>query len=179
MRRAFTRADYEAMPQDWRGELIDGELVMSPPPVAYHQHLLLKLANLLCAHVGLDRVLISPVAVPVNDRNVYEPDLLVLPEGVRASGPDWKPPLPLWVVEVLSPSTAAYDRDVKFPALGEIGVKEGWLVAPRAREIEVFNLETGVHALHGMGDAVRSISVPGFRVRVDEFFGPAPAATGV
>jgi len=172
----FTQKDYAAMPDEWRGELIGGELVMAPPPVPYHQHLLGELFHRLRDQLGPDqawRVLVSPVNVAVDDRNVYQPDLLVLPADSPRPAPDWELPLPLWVVEVLSPATARYDETVKLPRLGRAGVREASIVAPRAREGEVFDLAAGTRTVHGAGGVARSLTLPGFALALDGYFAPS------
>lgn len=47
------------------------------------------------------------------------------------------------MVEVLSPSTALYDRTLKAAALAEFGVPQLWLVDPKTRQLEAFELEQG------------------------------------
>jgi Uma2 family endonuclease len=48
---------------------------------------------------------------------------------------------PDWLCEVLSPSTAALDRDRKMTVYAREGVRHVWLVDPEARTLEVFRLE--------------------------------------
>lgn len=48
---------------------------------------------------------------------------------------------PDWICEVLSPSTATFDRDAKMPVYAREGVRHAWLVDPLARTLEVFTLD--------------------------------------
>ncbi len=65
---------------------------------------------------------------------------------------------PNWVCEVLSPSTALMDRRNKLPIYAREQVPYVWLVDPRARSVEVFEL-AGEHyrclAVHGEDEVVR------------------------
>ena len=116
------------------------------------------------------RAMPAPTDVHVDDRNIFQPDLFVLPEGGVRPHLDWEIPLPIWVIEVLSPRTARYDEKKKLPAFAEAGAQEGWLIAPRAREIEVHDLRTGGVETVGPGGVAESLSLPGFRLPLDEFF---------
>ena len=170
---AFTRKDYRAMPDDWRGELIGGRLVMAPAPVPYHQHLLSQFLYRLMSYPGPDqdwRVLLSPVDVEIDDRNVYQPDVLILPSDGPRPHLEWEIPLPMWIVEVLSPSTAKYDKDVKLLKMAGAGVREAWLIAPRSRRIEVCDLASGKKEMIGACDTVASLTVPGFELVLADYF---------
>jgi len=50
---------------------------------------------------------------------------------------------PDWVAEVLSPSTARYDRTVKLAAYERAGVREVWLIHPLDRTLTLYRLEEG------------------------------------
>jgi len=171
--RVFTRPDYRAMPDDWRGELIAGQLVMAAAPVPYHQYLLGELLARIQDHLGPEqrwRVLPSPVDVDFDDRNIFQPDLLILPEDSPRPSLEWEIPYPIWVIEVLSPATARYDEQVKLPRMAKEGVREAWLVAPRAREIEVCDLASGHRRTHVVGETASSVALDGFRLPLAEFF---------
>jgi Uma2 family endonuclease len=63
-----------------------------------------------------------------------------------------------WVCEVLSPSTAAFDRERKLDVYARTGIPHAWLIDPIARTIEVLRLENGawrVTATHRDSDIVR------------------------
>jgi len=88
---------------------------------------------------GLGEV-VGPVTIHVHDELVFEPDLVFVPsersaiidpEGDVHGVPDL-------VVEILSPSTRSYDRNLKRQHYLDAGVPELWLVDIDARSVEVW-----------------------------------------
>ena len=66
---------------------------------------------------------------------------------------------PDWICEVLSPSTASFDRVKKMRVFAREGVRHAWLVDPAARTLEVFELIDGKWTLlvaHEEGETVRA-----------------------
>jgi Uma2 family endonuclease len=49
--------------------------------------------------------------------------------------------VPDWICEVLSPSTAVYDRATKLPLFATYGAHHAWLLDPDERALEVFALD--------------------------------------
>lgn len=76
-------------------------------------------------------------------RNDYEPDVMFF--GIAKLGlitPDTlKFPIPDLIVEVLSPSTEARDRGVKFTDYALHGVREYWIIDPVDETVELHQLE--------------------------------------
>ncbi len=172
-RTLLTADDYAKLPEDLRAELIDGELVMSPSPDPAHQRVVHRLVTALDRHLGPSsdhRLLFAPCDVLIDKHNVLQPDLLVLPEGTRATSPPWKIPLPVFVIEVISPSTETRDRGVKLERYRARGVREAWIVDPYRKTIDVLELETGTSLACRPGDTARSTVVPGFSIDVARLF---------
>ena len=125
-------------------QLIDGEVVVSMPPILKHQAIvreLLLLLGLIARNTG-GTAFTAPTEVYLDVHNVYEPDVLYLTpdtdcrmEEKRIVG------APELVVEVLSPSTAKYDRQEKYEAYQQYGVSEYWIVDPVHEVVEVWQLE--------------------------------------
>ena len=148
-----TYADYLTWPEDVRYELIDGEaFLMAPAPTLDHQdvvgEIFRQLANALEGKPC--RPYIAPVDVRLPRHNesdqdidtVVQPDVLVVCDpgkidrrGVRGA--------PDWLVEVLSPSTAAHDQIVKRRIYERAGVREYWLVHPTERTVTIYTLQHG------------------------------------
>lgn len=122
----FTRADYDALPEDLRVELIDGQLLKMPSPTLRHQKIARRIFQALVEAVGWDRVFFCPVDVPIDNWNVFVPDVVV----TVAVPPDADKVIlrPLCLFEVLSPSTAGRDRLVKAKRYFKVGAKEVWLL---------------------------------------------------
>jgi Uma2 family endonuclease len=170
-----TRADYDRLPEGAYAQLIEGELVMTPAPTPWHERLGVRLIQLLTELLGprSDRVLGSRVEIIVGkppDEEIVQPDVLVLPEGTKATGRAWRPPTPVLIAEILSPSTERYDRGAKLRIYRTAGVKEAWLFDPVAETIEVHDLAARTSRAFGHGETAQSRAVPGFRLDVREFF---------
>jgi len=135
----WTREAVLALPDDGnRYELFDGELVVTPSPARRHQEALALLLGhlvpyLLAQPVG--RVLTAPADLRLDGKQVAQPDLFVLAGQSRAGS--WADaPMPLLAIEVLSPSTARYDRGLKRRIYQRAGVLEFWIVDLDARVVE-------------------------------------------
>ena len=168
--------DYASLPDDERYELIDGELMPMPSPKKIHQRLVLDLSWILrlLEEMGLGELFIAPFDVILSDFNVVQPDLLfvsrersyIITEDNIRGAPDL-------VVEILSPSTADYDRTVKRELYERYGVPEYWLVDPYAKTITILRLGAdgyNAYAVYGEGDALSSPTLAGFSMNLSELF---------
>lgn len=130
-----------ALPDDGkRYEVVDGELLVTPAPRSPHQRALSRLFRLLDQYVnqhGIGELLWSPADLELDNRNMVQPDLFVLPLPADLSAPEW-PRLPSvrLAIEVLSPSTARHDRFTKRRLYQRAGVPEYWIVDLDARSVE-------------------------------------------
>jgi Uma2 family endonuclease len=134
----WTRDQVLNLPSDGnRYELVDGELIVSPSPAFRHQLVLGVLYDALSPYVrasGRGRVLWSPADLELEPGQLNQPDIFVLPSIAFERWED--APLPLLVVEALSPSTARYDRGLKRRLYQRAGVPEYWIVDVDARVVE-------------------------------------------
>jgi Uma2 family endonuclease len=173
----WTYEDYCRLPEDgWIYEIIEGELYMSPAPLTIHQRCKIKLASEFLdfaeshdAGMVLDAptdVLLPGLATPV------QPDVIfVVKERLDIIKEERVEGAPDIVVEVLSPSNWLVDRREKFRVYAKAGVREYWIVDPKARTIELFFLRGGIYELigkYGVDETVRSEVLPGFAVKVKE-----------
>jgi Uma2 family endonuclease len=77
------------------------------------------------------------------------------------------------VIEVISPSTAIYDRNTKADTYAALGVKELWLVDEAAGIIELRSLEGNKYApsvVFERDDYLKSVVLSGFEVKVSSVF---------
>jgi Uma2 family endonuclease len=138
----WTAEMVRALPDDGnRYEVIDGELFVTPAPRALHQRAVLELAIRLRGYADAGRVgetLISPADIVFREDRLVQPDVFVAPlrpDGGRIR--EWSEIHGLLLaVEVLSPSTARADRQVKRRLYQEEPVGEYWIVDLDARVIE-------------------------------------------
>ncbi|MEL6524197.1 MAG: Uma2 family endonuclease, partial [Chloroflexota bacterium] len=108
----------------------------------------------------------SPIELYLDEHNVYEPDALYLVPDSNCTVNDKRlVGAPELVVEVLSPSTAKYDRHQKFNAYEQHAVREYWIVDPANETVEVYTL------------ADNTLNRQGVYNREDEFTSPVLAQT--
>ena len=123
-------------------ELIDGELIVSPPPVPEHQNASIELIVLLRGLIPNGKLYHAPIDVYFDEANILQPDILWVAENSQCFIGDKRlEGAPDLIVEILSPSTARRDKNKKFLLYEKYGVREYWLVDPQAQYIEVWRLE--------------------------------------
>jgi Uma2 family endonuclease len=174
----MTYADWLKLPDDGRlYELIEGELLVTPPPSVSHQRISRDLEFALVSYLrrtGRGEVLDAPVGVKLSDEDIVEPDLvIVLAEHSSRIGAQVIDGPPDIVVEILSPGTAKRDLGTKRAKYASTAVPEYWIVDPEARAIEVLCLGSSGYerfGLFGRGDALRSRMLPDFELLLSEVF---------
>jgi Uma2 family endonuclease len=153
-RRLATYDDVLSAPPNHTAELVHGELRLSPRPALRHASIAARLMRRMS---GVDPddddppgwvVLPEPechLGQPVPRSLVLVPDLAawraerapdIATAGVATAAPDW-------ICEILSPSTARYDRLAKMDLYASAGVAWAWLVNPEEQVVEVFRLHDG------------------------------------
>lgn len=145
-----TYAEYLSWPADERYELIDGvAYLMSPAPLRVHQEVVgeiyyqvrIALEGKPCRAYAAPFDVRLPKADEADERinTVVQPDVLVVCDEAKLDERGLRG-APDWVVEVLSPATAAHDQTIKLAAYERAGVREVWLVHPVDRVVTIYRL---------------------------------------
>lgn len=180
--RRFRYADYLTWPEDERWELIDGiAYAITPGPDLAHQdvssELLRQIANFL--HGGPCKVLAAPfdVRLPETNQedadiiNVVQPDLSIICDTAKLDKAGCRG-APDWIIEILSPSTAAKDQDIKRTLYERHGVREYWLVHPTDLTVMIYRLAHGAYTkpqAHDMQGRTPVSAIPGLEINWNEF----------
>ena len=152
--KRYTYADYLTWLDDKRRELINGFIHLMSAPNELHARISVNWGYWAGAFVrklkGKCRIYHAPfdVRLPKNNEtdddkiyNVVQPDICVICDlyKIDEKGCIGAPDL---IVEVLSPSTLKYDWNFKFNLYETAGVKEYWIVDPKARVVNVFLMQS-------------------------------------
>ena len=168
---------WDAPDDEYRYEVVDGELYMTPAPGWQHQRGLNKLNVRIADFVyrlGLGEIVPAPLGVVLDAETGVQPDLVYVSRErlgiVSERGIEGAPDL---VVEVLSPSTEARDRGIKMRRYAAAGIPHYWIVDPRARALEAYQLaEQGYHLLgtYGPGSTFHPPLFPGLEIPIDDLW---------
>ena len=139
--KRWTVEEVRALPDDGnRYEVIDGELFVTPAPSWRHGDAVMALAWQLLPYLdahGIGHLKVAPQDIVYGERTMVEPDLFVVPLVGGRPPRTWEEAGRLLLaVEVLSPSTARADRQVKRRLYQQQGVPEYWIVDVDARLVE-------------------------------------------
>jgi Uma2 family endonuclease len=150
--KRYSYADYLTWIDDKRRELFDGIVKLMSGPLTIHSEITTNAVGRMWSYIkrrkGKCKIFHSPIDVrlPKNGEtaddkifNVVQPDIVVVcdPSKIDAKGIIGAPDL---VVEVLSPSNTRLMMSTKFDLYEEAGVKEYWVVHPKAG-VTVFLLQ--------------------------------------
>jgi Uma2 family endonuclease len=173
----YREADYVALPDEPRCELLYGRFVLMTSPVVRHQEVLIRLARLLLdfADRNRGRAIIAPMDVRLADHSVVQPDLIyvsserssVIHARIRGA--------PDLLVEVLSPTTARRDLGEKLRLYAESDLREYWVVDPVGGTFEFLVNDGGAFRVRlADSEIYRSEAIPGLEIDLDAFWRSIP-----
>jgi Uma2 family endonuclease len=151
--KRYTYADYLTWLDDKRRELIDGFIHVMSAPIRIHANISAELNFILKTFVkekkGKCKIYYAPfdVRLPIegskrDDKiyNVVQPDICVICDLSKLDdrGCIGAPDL---IVEVSSPSTLKYDWNYKYNLYEKAGVREYWIIDPKAQIVNSFLLQ--------------------------------------
>ncbi len=163
----FTYGDYCHWPDDERWELIDGQAyAMSPAPTRMHQEFVVELAAQIHPRLAGTscHVYVAPFDVRLPRRNeaddqvdtVVQPDVAVICDPGKLDDKGCRG-APDWIIEILSPTSAAHDLIRKRALYERHGVREYWLLHPVDRVLTIYRL--GQDGTYGTPD-IRPLDEP-------------------
>ncbi len=126
----WTVADLHELPVDGlRYELVEGTLLVSPPPTAPHQLAARRLTTLLAAAIPPSLEVVEAVGVLVPGGTLLIPDVVVADAELFSRPTSEFPPERIaLVVEIVSPSSRRADRQWKPEMYAEAGIPAYWRV---------------------------------------------------
>lgn len=137
---------YEALPEDVRAEVFDGQLFDMASPSQAHQTISVELSTMINMYLkrkkGPCRVFHAPFDVKLSDRplTIVQPDIMIVCDkskldGKRCNG------APDFIIEIISPGNPSDDYIRKLYYYKNAGVREYWIVDPRTKKVIVYYLE--------------------------------------
>lgn len=173
--RKATYADLQGLPEGTTGEIIAGELYVSPRPAYRHASTATNAAWALApagrrggGAPGGWIILLEPELHLGED--VLVPDMAGwrrtrMPEVPDVTATDLPPD---WICEILSPRTARFDRIKKMDAYRRHHVEWAWLVDPIAESVEVYTLSSGRWMVEGTFGGDDHVRMPPFeQIEID------------
>ena len=173
----YTADMVRALPDDGkRYETVHGELLVTPAPRAWHQEVLQRLNRRLVdflAESAVGHLFLSPADISWSHDTLVQPDLFVV-DLEEARTMEWtEMQTLLLVIEVLSPTTARYDRFTKRRLYQEVHIPAYWIVDPDTRSVEVWTPQDELPLVERERAVWRPTgAADGLTVNLEELFRP-------
>lgn len=165
--------------EDFRVELIEGDLIAMPSIGEQHASKTRQLNRLFSLQVG-DTAIVdvqNPVALDVHSEP--QPDMVLLkprPDFYASAHPG--PEDVLLLIEV-SDSTLRYDRDIKVPLYAKAGIPEVWLLDVTGQRLEIYRRPSpeGYREIHypAPTESIAPVLLPELILSVASLFVPVPS----
>lgn len=166
--RPATWEDIMQLPDSLGAEIVGGKIHYRAMTRARHGSTVRELGSSLprngSTRAPLGWWIVNDVDVSLGSGIYVKPDLTGWRKEALPELPDdWPVPIrPDWVCEVLSPTTAAYDRGAKASAYAQAGVPWYWIVDPVERTVEVLELVSGRWTICGVYTDGAQLAMPPF-----------------
>jgi Uma2 family endonuclease len=163
----WSEEDLVGLPESMQHcELLDGALLVNPPPALPHQSVSLRLASALLAAVTPGLMVVEGAGVRLPDNTMFIPDILVVARevGLKDRSGIVDPSAVALAVEIVSPGSKTTDRLTKPALYAQAGIPLFWRVELEGGPaIFAYRLEQGRYVEVGSAR-------PGKRLVVDEPF---------
>lgn len=159
-----TLEQYEALPEDTRAEVFDGQIYLMSSPSQDHQTISTELTTILNTYIrnrqGDCRVFHAPFDVKLSDTplTIVQPDLMIVCDknkldGKRCNG------APDFIIEIVSPSNPSDDYIHKLYYYKNHGVREYWIVDPRRKTVIVNYFEKDMLNIPYTFDSIIKVNI--------------------
>ncbi|HBA47901.1 MAG TPA: Uma2 family endonuclease [Lachnospiraceae bacterium] len=176
--QVITLEQYEALPEDIRAEVFDGQIYYMASPSQIHQELLTELLvsirNYLRKKGGKCQIFPAPFDVKLSGRplTIVQPDIMVVCDkgkldGKRCNG------APDFIIEIVSPGNPADDYIRKLYYYKNAGVREYWIVDPHRKAVTVNYFEGNLLNIPYSFDATIKVNI------YDDLYIHFPEITGL
>jgi len=169
-----------------RYEVIDGVLYMTTAPSFFHQWITSRIIRMLQTQIedrGVGIVAFSPIGLLMPGCDPVQPDIVVVRSAERGMIYDRRiNGVPALIVEVLSPSNAEKDTEIKRAAYARAGLPEYWIARPGERDLLLLSRPDQASGLFLQSSSVApdgelvSPTLP-FRAAIAGFFAGSPDET--
>lgn len=160
----ITLEQYEALPEDIRAEVFDGQIYYMASPSQDHQTISTELTTILNSYIrnskGNCKVFHAPFDVKLSDTplTIVQPDLMVICDtdkldGKRCNG------APDFIIEIVSPSNPADDYIRKLYYYKNAGVREYWIVDPRRKTVTINYFEGNMLNIQYSFDSTLKVNI--------------------
>lgn len=182
---SYTYADYLSWQLEEMVELIKGKVFKhTAAPRRWHQEVSGKVFNELYNYQSGNpcKVYAAPfdVRLPMKSKKhedidtVVQPDICVVCDQNKLDELGCVGP-PDLIIEILSPGNNSKELRNKYEVYEESGVLEYWVIQPNECTLMIYTLIEGKYRpskLYTIGDVVHSKALEGFKLDLDEVFGP-------
>lgn len=181
-KKKITYDDLFDIPENTTGEIVDGELFVTPRPSRKHTYAASALDKRIGASYQFAEgggpggwVIIVEPEIKLGE-NILVPDLAGWKSGRFPFEEDtnWISVAPDWLCEVLSPRTASLDKTWKMPVYARHGVAWVWIIDPAMKTLDVYRLEPGgwwrLLASYGQNDRVRAEPFDQIELNLDDLW---------
>jgi Uma2 family endonuclease len=180
-------ARWSLIPEDGnRYEVINGVLYMTTAPSFFHQWIIRQICLALIEQIdrqGIGLTTWSPIGLLMPGCDPVQPDIVVVRTEDRGMIYDRRiNGTPALIVEVLSPSNAEKDTDIKRAAYARAGLPEYWIIRPIERDLIICTIPDTIRGIYlqetiiAPTDTFSSATLP-FNATIAEFFAGSPDET--